>query len=278
MPVEAGKCYSGMPNEVYHGLKEWFGSSMLKHTRRSVEYFYYKVEQPPETTLALERGSAFHVAMEGLATTGTLDMFKEKVLECPTATINSKAFAELKSENPGCYVLPEKELEKCEAMALKSYQKASRSNYFTEGWPELSLFWIDPLTGIKCKARPDWFRKDKWGGYIFDYKTAKDHTLDTFSREIVKRDYHFSAAMYIDGVEQVMGIEDTKFLHLVINNTPPYEVVCYEIGWDSLREGKALFDDSLQSVKNYKPSKEIFIMDIEIPPWAFKLTDKDNNF
>ena len=58
MSPEAGQFYAGMPNEVYHGLSDWNGSSMLKHALRSVESYFYEKEQPHKHTLALERGGA----------------------------------------------------------------------------------------------------------------------------------------------------------------------------------------------------------------------------
>ncbi len=51
---ESGKCYANLPNEIYHGLKDWNGSSMLKHGLRSVESYPHIWRK----TLSLQGNSA----------------------------------------------------------------------------------------------------------------------------------------------------------------------------------------------------------------------------
>jgi exodeoxyribonuclease VIII len=269
---EPGKCYSGMPNETYHGFKDWWSSSNLKHTQRSVESFYYELEQPHKATLALERGSAFHVAMEGLATKGNFELFDSLVLECPTKTILTKAWQALKDGNPDCYALPEPEYYAVGDMAASLYNKAAPFRFFVEGWPELSFFWIDEETKFKLKCRPDWLRPDGDVWVVLDYKTSKNHQLEAFRKDVVNFGYHFSAAMYCEGVDAVTGISVENFRWLVVANTPPHECACYMPESFTCAEGYAQFRKSLRDIDNYEEPKGLADNVLEIPRWGFKET------
>jgi hypothetical protein len=268
---QAGHCYSAMPNTVYHSFKDWYSSTMIKHVLRSVESFFYEIEQPSKNSIAFERGAAFHVGVESLATRGDLSLFDLEVIECPTKTIDSKAWKNLKEENPDKVVLPTPEIEKARQMAQKLYEKAGEVNYFVGGYAELSFFWIDKETGLQLKCRLDWFRPDA-NGWITDYKSSKAPQLESFAKDIAIYNYHFSAAMYLEGLFRVLGIIAKHWHFLVIANTPPFEVEAYPLDEPSLNEGHALFRKCLHDIVEYIPNQKLTPRLISLPPWAFKLT------
>ena len=271
MIPRAGNCYSGIPNTEYHGFREWYSSSMLKHALRSAESFFHEINEPAKHSLALERGQAFHIGMEGLAVTGHMDLFDREVIESPTATITSKAWEALKAENPEKAVLPAAEIAKARNMAEKLYFKTRDHGYYDEGWPELSFFWIDEETNLRLKVKADWFRPDA-GGWIWDYKSSKNNQIDDFSREIATYNYHLSAAMYQEGIFRVTGEKPQNFCLLTIANTHPHEVEVYTLGKASLAKGHEIFRECLNTIKAYDPEADVFPKFIELPPWAFKLT------
>lgn len=265
--------YSGMPNAVYHGFRDWYGSTTLKHTSRSVESFLYHLKQKQKPKMAFERGDAFHVGIEGFTQNGTLKLFNDHVVECPGKTVKSAAFKELKAANPEKAVVRFDEIENLRGMARNLHKKASAYGYFNDGWPELSFFWIDEETGLQLKCRPDWFRPDD-GGWTLDYKTFKDYGEEAFAKEIANRNYHFSAAMYLDGIFNVTGIQCENYVFLVAANTPPFEIGAYPPGAASLAEGKAAFRKSLSDIYNYTDDAPLTPATIDMPPWGFKLTER----
>jgi hypothetical protein len=273
MEPEAGVCYSGIPNEVYHGFREWYGSSMLKHALRSAESFFYELKQPHKITLALERGGAFHLAMEGLIDGAGIEFYKANVFECPTKTIHTKAWKEIKEENPYCYVLPEKERDNARNMALKTYAKAQEVGLLKYGCSELSFFWIDEDTGIKLKCRTDWLSIIDDKIKIDDYKTSKNHQQDTFEKDVANLRYHLSAAMYAEGVRVVTGIEVESFNYFAIANTPPFEVEYYSLDEASRQEGYSVFRKILMDIHDYEPNAPLTTKTISLPRWAFKMTE-----
>ncbi len=268
MTPEPEKCYSAIPNHVYHGFKDWYSSSMIKHVIRSAESFFYEINHPHKDSIALERGSAFHSGVEGLAKDGTRWLFDSEVVECSAASVKAKPFIEAKAAHPDKAVLHIDEIEKAWKMAQKLFDKASKINYFSQGHPELSFFWIDEETGLKLKCRPDWL----FPNWMPDYKTTKSHTLEGFSKEIANYNYHLSAAMYLEGVQAVTGEKIENYHFLAINNTPPFEVAAYALDEAAKFEGHALFHKCLKEIAEYAPNAPLEPQTISLPRGAFRLT------
>lgn len=104
------------------------------------------------------------------------------------------------------------------------------------GWPEKSLFWTDPLTGVWCRARLDWLtRPGVLRRYtIADYKTADDASPDGFARAIRAHGYDQQAAFYLDGV-RALGLDDEPaWVWVVQEKAPPYLIAIYQLTGESL--------------------------------------------
>lgn len=273
---EPGKAYLNLPNEQYHGLKEWESSSTIKNIQRSLEYYDFKKNETSKPGLPLEKGSALHYAMELLAENDSLDGFDDTVMTFKGSTIPSKKYDEVKKEHPECIVVPEQVKKDVLVMAEKAYQKSNHLGLFNrdEGVSEMSIFWIDPITGIKCKARPDYMRFDV--NLIIDYKTTKDNSETGYPKQVANYDYHLSAAFYIEAVKQVFGVNIIDFIHTAIASTAPFEVEFYALTENTILEGECKFRDSLAKLK--ANDRSITFKDVELPRWAFTNKDLINQY
>lgn len=86
---------------------------------------------------------------------------------------------------------------------------------FKGGYPEVSIFWTDPETGIRCKCRPDYL-KTKAVVEVKTFSNQFDKPLDAaVINAIAQRRYHISASMYLEGVEQAKRLirEDPEFIY-----------------------------------------------------------------
>lgn len=110
------------------------------------------------------------------------------------------------------------------------------------GSVEQSFFWVDDLTGEKCKCRTDCITE--WNGekYIVDYKTTTSCEPGNFERSCRKYGYKFQAGMYSEGVFQ-NTFELYRFAFIAQEKTPPYAVRVYictpefvQQGYDKYRE------------------------------------------
>jgi exodeoxyribonuclease VIII len=87
------------------------------------------------------------------------------------------------------------------ANALLSHGKAEES------------FWADDTpTGLRVKARPDWY----FGGTIVDLKTCQDASPSGFARACATFSYHVQAAHYLN----VTFAE--RFIFIAVEKTYPF--------------------------------------------------------
>lgn len=80
---------------------------------------------------------------------------------------------------------------------------------------EESIFWRDPITGIRQKVRPDFRVGLDERMAVVDVKTSRDACRLAFARQVIELDYHLSAAMYAEGVKFAYG-QRPVFAWLVI--------------------------------------------------------------
>lgn len=73
------------------------------------------------------------------------------------------------------------------------------NEYFKHGYPEVSLFWIDPATGIRLRARVDYLRT--FG--CIDLKRLRSIRKSRLKYDIKEYGYDLQEHVYRDGVRQV---------------------------------------------------------------------------
>lgn len=109
--------------------------------------------------------------------------------------------------------------------------------FLDAGEPEASMQWT--VRGRPCKARADWLRPDGDSAMLVGLKTSRDPRLYQFSNQIARSlNYHLAWAWYYDGFEFITGKRPTKVIEIVVENTPPYDVVVYEIPDEVIQQGR----------------------------------------
>lgn len=68
--------------------------------------------------------------------------------------------------------------------------------YFTDGFPEVSIVWVDPGTGVKLRIRIDWLRI--FGGV--DYKRDRDLEDSALGWSIGRYGYDIQEVLYSEGI------------------------------------------------------------------------------
>lgn len=152
------------------------------------------------------------------------------------------------------------------AAAVRRHPLAA--DIFSEGEAEVSFYWIDPETGVTCRARADWIRDNA----IVDLKTARygKGTEDAFGGESASYDYPLSAAVYTDGWEALTGIR-LPFVTVTVETEPPYLVRVYDYEHPDLETGRAKWRKALEiyaereSSNNWTTPAEIHTL--TLPGW-----------
>jgi len=215
---------------------------------------------------------------------------KVKLLELAPDTIffdDAKAAHEAECE--GKEIITEEEYEKACAIrdAVMSHPAASQLFKAGSGVAELSCYWTDPDTGIECRCRPDWWRKD---GLIVDLKTSRDASEDGFSKSINDYRYHVQDPFYTDGIELALEQNTNAlimpkpkaFIFVAVESTAPYAVSVYRLGDESREIGRREYKEDLAKYASCKKSDtwnaySNKIETIELPHWRLSKEFYENN-
>lgn len=126
-----------------------------------------------------------------------------------------------------------------QAMAASIAAHPVASKLFSRGRPEVTLIWRDGPTGIWRRARFDWLPDAGPGRLIIpDLKTCASAEPDALSKAVNQHGYHQQSAWYRDGAIALgLGGEDTAFVFVCVEKTPPYVVTVIELDHTAMRIG-----------------------------------------
>ncbi|MER5715781.1 PD-(D/E)XK nuclease-like domain-containing protein [Streptomyces sp. NPDC002132] len=141
-----------------------------------------------------------------------------------------------------------KDYETAAAMAFQIRQHPIAGPLFTPdtGRAELSLYWTDPATGVRCRVRPDWLKELPGMALAVDYKTAKDASPEAVSRAIRDRSYHQQDALYVEGVWRVLDPQDVRFVFVFQSKQAPYLITVRELTQQDRDIGRARNERALR--------------------------------
>lgn len=149
---------------------------------------------------------------------------------------------------------------------------------FEDGKAEVTMMAIEPLSGVLCKIRPDWLPEGH--DVIVDLKTAASAVFEEFSRAAARYGYAIQAALYREIYRLITGKKRPPFLHVVVENEPPYDCAIYEMDQEALESGEKKVRRALDiwaqcEASGYWPGigydyaeREYRIESLSLPRWA----------
>lgn len=249
------------------------GHSGLVRIMRSPAHYENYLRNPPESTPAMQLGTAFHTALL------EHDRFSQDFVVAPKfdrRTKEGKAAAEAwEADNAGKNALTAEQMQAIKAMAYIVHCHAGATKLLACGLAEMSAFWIDQETGIECKCRPDFLSMSGEAVTgIVDVKTCCDASVEGFARAIASLGYDVQAAFYQDGLKAMTG-RTISFYFIAVEKEAPYAVAAYKASDEVIEVGRAKYRGALQLLKwcreknqwpAYQPGGEI--EEISLPRWA----------
>jgi hypothetical protein len=123
-------------------------------------------------------------------------------------------------------VLTSEEMKSVRGMreAIFAYELADLRSLLSRGTRELSIYWRDERTGVKCRARPDCFLE----GVVFDLKKTQDARPSEFTKSVARYSYDFQAAFHLEGLRRFTGREDFTFILIAVEEARPHGVWLHE--------------------------------------------------
>jgi hypothetical protein len=249
--------YSGVPEDVYHALP-YVSSSFLKKFKDCPA----DVLAPMAKTDSMEIGSALHCyILEGP------EVFARKYVTMFESDLNKnsndykKKAKEFAEENDKKIILPSHTSKTPTMDVIKGVHNSLQDHpaafklLAQEGVTELTLIWDDPITGLRCKARLDFFTE----GVIVDLKKTPD--VLKFRNALVSFNYDIQSAWYLAGA-QACDLFAEKFAFIAMEAEPPYKVATGYLSNRWSEYGKLEIQRLLGLVKeckerNYFPAYQI---------------------
>ena len=252
-PIADGM-YFNLPEAEYHADPALGGGDVRNLLISPLTYWVnsYMSDWPGKESEAMTNGSAFHMrivegaerfadryavkpdkddypeALDGTATlkawlrdhdikvSGAIPELCERIREAdPDVVLWPDIIADFEDEAEGKIRLSQDVAMQIAFRAGIIDRHPAAQKAFNGGYPEVSIFWTDPETGIRCKERIDYL-KTKAVVELKTFSNQFDKPLDAaVMNAIAQRRYHISAAMYLEGVEQAKRLirENAEFIY-----------------------------------------------------------------
>lgn len=283
-PVITGAgIYDEMPEDVYHGDPVPGGSLSSTGARHIMPpscpaIFKYEQDHPVFKDV-FDLGSAAHKLV--LGTGPKIDVIPHPNWQTKAARDRRDA-----ARAKGFVPILEPAWERVNEMAAAIQDHPVAGPLFDPlagGKAERSLFWQDPLTGVWCRCRPDWWhgRRDRYGRLVIvDYKTTERVDLESIRRAVYNYGYHQQHAFYLDGVTTAAGEDDPQFIFVFQMKEPPYLVRTVQLDPEAEAAGRGR---NQLAIERYRDCKESGIWPgfgdeielVTLPPWARYREDAD---
>lgn len=279
-PFFAPGWYRSLSNTEYHNSAGVSSSQLKKLCERTGSHL--KHAQPMEQTVSMALGTAVHTLV--------LEPDQGDQVVCmPEFNLRTKAGRAGRDEfalmHRGRTVLNAEHYDRAHAMAEAIDSHETAHTLLQDVIAESSVFWwhhnrgeyTDPADRLMLKVRPDAVSRSH--DVVIDLKSCADASYSGFIRSVQNYYYHFSAAMYLEGVNQCEPLlsatgnaEFKKFVFICVENVEPYLVAIYELSPDYLELGRTLFARAV--TKYIDAQREGFpgyprdVRVLEPPPWA----------
>jgi hypothetical protein len=251
-------------NADYHADPA-ISASHLKAVMQSPYHYWSRFLDPKRPTV--EPSSAMRLGSLAHCTVLEPDELSKRYSTCLPR--NTKAGKEQAAElaAAGIEAVTESDMALALNMAASVRQHPYAAALLANGKAEQS-FWADDLaTGLRIKARPDWYT----GTTIVDLKTCSDASSGGFSRACATFAYNLQAQHYLN----VCFAE--RFIFLAVEKTYPYAVGVYELDAAAMAAGAEQCRIGLQTISDCRainewPGYTTTCDTISMPNWALSTT------
>lgn len=198
------------------------------------------------------------------------------VLSARSGEAKQKREAWLAKQPPGALIITAEEVEMITGMASSMLAHKNTSDMLTGSKTEISGWFREPTTGIKCRIRPDMLNEKFQGKEITvlsDFKTARLASPYGFAKQVAELLYHVSLAFYYDGIYHITGRYPDVASFMVVEKTPPFACAVYPLTNADLELGRAWYQHGLEIYKQCLmrdewPSYQRQAEDIQLPQYA----------
>lgn len=216
-----------LPNSVYHSITEAVSNSGLNDFAKSPSHYWNRhrnPNRPPRKTKSGQlEGTLAHCALFEPYE------FNRRYAIGPNVNKNTTVWKSFAAECAEADREPVSQDQRDVAFAQAAEARSLRTVHegLATGYPEVSAFWVDPITGVRCRCRPDWVHPVETptgdGVILFDGKTFGDASPEGFARQVDRKDYDRQGAFYSDGYEEATSLEVLGFVFIAMETEWPFK-------------------------------------------------------
>ncbi len=151
------------------------------------------------------------------------------------------------------------------------YNVAHNIIFNPDNFTEKSGFWIDEVTGLKLKCRPDLIAPDTT---IWDLKTHG--TVKNFRNVAIDLHYDLQAYMTLEGVTAITRVSHRKFGFIVFHTAEePYDIEVFIADDEFLLSGQEKFNTAMSTLtacmeSDEWPGSPDIVQNLGAPVWRKK--------
>lgn len=149
---------------------------------------------------------------------------------------------------------------------------------------EISLYYTDPVTGVKVRCRPDamQFEENIGVNAIISVKSTRAESLEKFYYDAAKLQYEVTEGMYQEVASGVTGRDFNCTITVMFQTVPPYGVALMVWDGEDIEIGKFKYHQALQTVFEckekglypgydaYAESGNFGLINMKLPQWVAK--------
>ncbi len=262
----------GLPPEQYHAHTS-LSNSGLGDIAQSPAHYYARHLNPKRPAQEAKSGQ-----LEGsLLHTLLLEPqeFTARYIIGPTMNRNKTEWKEFVKAHPGRIHIQGEQYEVATAQAEACLALPEVAEAFKKGHREVSAFWIDPVTGVECRCRPDFVHEAGSGVVLLDAKTYSNASPKEFARQIARKNYHRQDTWYSDGYRIASERDVLAFIFVAVEADYPYGACAIMIDDEGRQEGRRqyrrLTNTYAECLKNNRwPSYSSAIELVSLPLYALE--------
>jgi hypothetical protein len=264
--------HRGVHGAVYHErIRAMVSSGGLKRLGQSPAHYdaWVRGEIKTESTPALEFGTAFHMAVLEPGRFESTYALEPEFGDCRTKGPRAARDA-WRAENAGRTPIDADDARAISGMLASIRRHPLAARMFQNGEAELTVRWTDDVTGLPCRARPDFYSSSL--AMVVDVKTTDDASPQGFTRSIAKYGYAKQEALYRAGLAAV-GKPVSHFVFLSVEKTAPFNVGAYVIAERDRFAAHQWVRDKIDLLASCIatdtwPGYDPHIVELSLPSWA----------
>lgn len=222
-----------LPAEDYHRDIAVQSCSLLKPLLISPAHYKEQFFEASAPSKAKDFGTLIHTLVLEPQTFAARYAVYEGIKDGRDADF--KAFVKA---HPGQLVIDDISLQSAKRLAEKVLERRVRgrpfADYLAEGEKEVTIYFTDPTTGVRCRVRIDLLHPE----FVFDLKTALSVVEGEWLRQALNLNYDLQSYMYSLAECLFSGRErPLPFVFVVGENSGPYSVSAYTAGESFIAKG-----------------------------------------